>query len=64
MSAHIIFGKLSRLRYCTHPSNHLKVLLPAEINGFAVEKPLEDGAQGGVAGHLTGQHDALSHGGI
>lgn len=48
----------------TYPSNHLKVLLPVEINGFPVEKPLEDRSQGGIAGHLAWQHEALSHGGV
>lgn len=48
----------------TYPSNHLKVLLSVEVDSFAVEKPLEDGAQGRITRHLTGQHDALSHAGI
>lgn len=48
----------------TYPSNHLKVLLPAEINGFSVEKPLKDGTQGRITGHLAWQHEALSHIGI
>lgn len=48
----------------TYSSNHLKVLLSVEVDSFAVEKPLEDGAQGRITGHLTGQHDALSHAGI
>lgn len=45
----------------TYPSNHLKVILPVEINSFAVEKPLEDGAEGRITGNLTGQHQTLSH---
>lgn len=48
----------------TYPSNHLKVLLSVEVDSFAVEKPLEDGVQGRITRHLTGQHDALSHAGI
>lgn len=48
----------------TYPSNHFKVLLPAEINGFAIEKPLERGAQRRITGHLAWQYDALSHGGV
>lgn len=48
----------------TYSSNHLKVLLSVEVDSFAVEKPLEDGAQGRITRHLTGQHDALSHAGI
>lgn len=48
----------------TYPSNHLKVLLPVEINGFPIEKPLEDGTQRRISGHLAGQHKALSHGGV
>lgn len=48
----------------TYRSNHLKVLLPAEIDGFSVEEPLEVGIQRRVAGHLTGQHQALSHVGV
>lgn len=48
----------------TYPSNHLKVLLSVEVDSFAVEKPLEDGAQGRITRHLTGQHDALSHASI
>lgn len=52
-----------RPRY-TYPSNHFKVLLLAEINGFAVEKPLENGAQGWITRHLAWQHEALSHGGV
>lgn len=48
----------------TYRSNHLKVLLPAEINGFPVEEPLEVGIQRRVTGHLTGQHQALSHVGV
>lgn len=48
----------------TYRSNHLKVLLPAEIDSFPVEEPLEVGIQRRVAGHLTGQHQALSHVGV
>lgn len=33
------------LPHYTYPSNHLKVLLSVEINGFPIEKPLEDGTQ-------------------
>lgn len=60
---------LSELGDCVHPhhtypSNHLKVLLSAEVNGFAVEKPLEDGTQGGITGHPARQHQALAHGGV
>lgn len=48
----------------TYPSNHLKKVLPAEIYGFSIEEPLEDGTQGGITGHLAWQHNALSHGGV
>lgn len=62
----IFFGIKSphvRPRY-TYPSNHLKVLLPVEINGFPIEKPLEDRTQRRITGDLAGQHKALSHGGV
>lgn len=48
----------------TYRSNHLKVLLPLEINGFPIEKPLEVGIQRWITGHLTRQNEALSNGGI
>lgn len=45
-------------------SNHFKVLLPAEINCFPIEKPLEFGIQRGITGHLTWQNQALSCGDV
>lgn len=45
-------------------SDHLKVLLPAEINGFPVEEPLKFGIQGRIAGDLTRQNQALSCGDV
>lgn len=60
----VYFHQKANHHMYTYPSNHLKVLLSVEVDSFAVEKPLEDGAQGRITRHLTGQHDALSHAGI
>lgn len=64
----------SRTRVCFHVldlqwghaylSDHLKVLLPAEINRFPVEEPLKFGIQGRIAGDLTRQNQALSCGDV
>lgn len=45
-------------------SDHLKVLLPAEINRFPVGEPLKFGIQGRIAGDLTRQDQALSCGDV
>ena len=61
----IICGGLGLGQKRTYPSDHLKVFPPmAQVDGLAVEEPLEDGFQRRVAYNLAGQHNALAHCGV
>ena len=55
----------SLIRAKTYPSNHLEVFPPmAQVDGLAIEEPLEDGFQRWVTDHFTGQHHTLAHRGV